>query len=625
MYAWKLLEEKEIEYEEAKRQLQALQNRNQKFDDTVTEHQRELTSLKEQEEEKMKKYTDAEAVATADLGLVETANDEVKAFERQLKDKQKKVRQVDKESSKAKKERKRLENQIAELHGKGDSSAELEPLMAEKNELDESIVSAKQEHDTGNHEVFQLAKRGGHLDEVLSGAAQFQQQQKSHLQDLDWQLARLKGSSKNKALGWLSGEARQGTALMNAIAKERRFERPPVGPLGVHVQLRDASWGIAIENSIGSQFSTFVCDNNKDKNLLSGLLNKHGNGRTRIVVSKFGPRHKTDRPAPANQVITVEDQLIVDNDVAFNVLVDFARIESTVLCESRDEAQTLVKKNNKIGQVFLKKDGQSLKYSYGSLSFSPPNKKTCSLGENQEAAIAGIEREMQGAEEKLRDAVEQAQADKNERAELAAERKEITRTTLAAKKKYEGMRNRMAQIQARVNEIHSEIAEDDEMAGKIAAITEAIEEVEQQTKDFVQQREQCVEEWHGVEEERDSAIRRKEELYQRAVKKMEEEGVEVLGAEIEEIKSKIKQHEQYLRKLSTSTNHTERDLEAKKREVEDLQDGVVKAGLAPPKYAEKLGLNEYSTRPANLSSEKPSNALWKQITHLNERIKERQV
>ena len=99
----------------------------------------------------------------------------------------------------------------------------------------------------------------------------------------------------------------------------------------------------------------------------------------------------------------------------------------------------------------------------------------------------------------------------------------------------------------------------------------------------------------------------------------------MLGAEIEEIKSKIKQHEQYLRKLSTSTNHTERDLEAKKREVEDLQDGVVKAGLAPPKYAEKLGLNEYSTRPANLSSEKPSNALWKQITHLNERIKERQV
>ena len=183
----------------------------------------------------------------------------------------------------------------------------------------------------------------------------------------------------------------------------------------------------------------------------------------------------------------------------------------------------------------------------------------------------------------------------------------------------------MQQIQARVNEIHSEIAEDAEMEGKIAAITEAIEEVEQQTKDFEQQREQCVEEQHGVEEERDSAIRRKEELYQRAMKKMEEEGVEVLGLEIEGIKSEIKQHEQYLRQLTTTGNHSERDLEAKKREVEDLQESVVKAGLAPPKYAEKLGLNEYSTRPANLTSEKPSNALWKQITNLNERIKERQV
>ena len=65
--------------------------------------------------------------------------------------------------------------------------------MAEKNELDESIVSAKQEHDKRNHDLFQLAKRVGHLDEGLFGAAQYQQH-KSHLQVLGRHLARLKGS-----------------------------------------------------------------------------------------------------------------------------------------------------------------------------------------------------------------------------------------------------------------------------------------------------------------------------------------------------------------------------------------------------------------------------------------------
>ena len=63
--------------------------------------------------------------------------------------------------------------------------------MAEKNELDESIVSAKQEHDKANHDLFQLAKlkRVGQLR-----AAQYQQQQKYHLQVLGRHLARFKAS-----------------------------------------------------------------------------------------------------------------------------------------------------------------------------------------------------------------------------------------------------------------------------------------------------------------------------------------------------------------------------------------------------------------------------------------------
>ena len=149
---------------------------------------------------------------------------------------------------------------------------------------------AKEEWDSSKHELLDLMKQVEQIDVCLKRASDEERNQKQELQNKQLQCQRLRQSQGNEVLKFVSGKSmgpRQASDLLHAIGHERRWHMLPVGPLGKHVKVSDPAWTVAVENCIGQQLNTFVCDNSQDSKILGSLLKKHGSN-AKIVTSKFG-------------------------------------------------------------------------------------------------------------------------------------------------------------------------------------------------------------------------------------------------------------------------------------------------------------------------------------------------
>ena len=201
-----------------------------------------------------------------------------------------------------------------------------------------------------------------------------------------------------------------------------------------------------------------------------------------VLIESYalGHRHQTQRPKA--DVTTVEDVLTIDNDVAFNALVDWAKIEVNVLCDNRDQAQRLLRANKDFNRIYLKNDGQLLSMQHGSMSFAPPAVKQnqCRLGANQEAILQQLDNEQALLRSELDQAAESTHNDKKARAELKTKHTELKRSSNASRKNYEGMSQRKKQIVTRLYEIQTEMEADEGIGGAIQAVSEQIREVEAQ-------------------------------------------------------------------------------------------------------------------------------------------------
>ena len=110
------------------------------------------------------------------------------------------------------------------------------------------------------------------------------------------QLSRLR-SSQNDHMAMFSSNMKH---LVDTIAKNcQQFARPPIGPLGSMIKLRDYSWSTAVEQVLKrSLLYGFVVDNHKDADLLRKMIGsiyrQQGGGGARqqgpkpeVIVSKF--------------------------------------------------------------------------------------------------------------------------------------------------------------------------------------------------------------------------------------------------------------------------------------------------------------------------------------------------
>ncbi|KAG8328775.1 Structural maintenance of chromosomes protein 6 [Homalodisca vitripennis] len=81
---------------------------------------------------------------------------------------------------------------------------------------------------------------------------------------------------------------------INKAVARRKFEKKPIGPLGLHIKVKDSVWSGAVENFLSKSILTAFCvDNNRDASVLSGILKyvceRYKIPQPSIFCSKFLP------------------------------------------------------------------------------------------------------------------------------------------------------------------------------------------------------------------------------------------------------------------------------------------------------------------------------------------------
>ena len=100
------------------------------------------------------------------------------------------------------------------------------------------------------------------------------------LSDCDDIIGRLQGNRGHA----LQGYPRWMVDLVNILQQNsRQFRKPPKGPLGAAVKLREQKWSTAVEAVIGGNLHSFVVDNRQDEfafnRIVRQWMSRGGGGR----------------------------------------------------------------------------------------------------------------------------------------------------------------------------------------------------------------------------------------------------------------------------------------------------------------------------------------------------------
>jgi len=147
--------------------------------------------------------------------------------------------------------------------------------------------------------------------------------------------------------------------LLDLVAQQpRKFETPPLGPVGCYLSLQEVEWSTAVEVCLGGLLNAFVVGSYADKNALMRLA---AQAKCRLgvvyVVKDFArtPRHAPEPGRlPPDHLKTMLHVLEARHDAVFNLVLDQAGVERVVLVNDLEEGR----------QVAFKQGGRNIKEAY---------------------------------------------------------------------------------------------------------------------------------------------------------------------------------------------------------------------------------------------------------------------
>jgi chromosome segregation ATPase len=166
--------------------------------------------------------------------------------------------------------------------------------------------------------------------------------------------------------------------ILNQISRTS-FRGPVVGPIGMCVAMRDGcdKWSYALEQSLFNPLKSFIVTTVEDRNTLYGILRKEGAANYNpIILQHAGARMVADNLGQPEQFPTIAEVLQVNDDLAFNALLDQGQIDRVGLAE-KDGDIALHLKEHVNGQDKLR---------YGLLRVVTPNAITLSYRQGNQSS-----------------------------------------------------------------------------------------------------------------------------------------------------------------------------------------------------------------------------------------------
>uniref|UniRef100_A0A1B6G830 Rad50/SbcC-type AAA domain-containing protein n=1 Tax=Cuerna arida TaxID=1464854 RepID=A0A1B6G830_9HEMI len=253
-----------------------------------------------------------------------------------------------------------------------------ENLKRQITEYEQKLVSIKAAETSFEHDRQQLKDTveqvTGSLEAVTSRWENIQRQKRKREENL-------KLLSQNASSLSVYGEGIVNIVdEINKAAARRKFEKKPIGPLGLHIKVKDSVWSGAVENFLGkSTLTSFCVDNNRDASVLSRIFksvcDRYKIPQPSIFCSKFLSNvHNIRQSETGNhKYMSLSGALEIDNSVVANCLIDQQEIETVLLIPTNAEAYNLLDEPHKVPRNCNKAFTLT-----GDLFFPAPNYKSYS-------------------------------------------------------------------------------------------------------------------------------------------------------------------------------------------------------------------------------------------------------
>ncbi|KZT28345.1 P-loop containing nucleoside triphosphate hydrolase protein [Neolentinus lepideus HHB14362 ss-1] len=435
--------------------------------------------------------------------------------------------------------------------------------------------------------------------------------------------------------------------VLEMIKSARWYGGQPVGPLGVHVKVKDPErWAPVLRATMGGMMSSFAVTDARDRAQLKRILDQTGNGHITILISEFD-RFDYSAGEPPVEVLTVLRALEIDDEYVLRLLVNALNIERTVLAEDRSEGDRVLKSLHGNGVAWTRELYRVQRYAEGGGQSVPMNRLNATdhrhrLFTNRSSAdnIAYYEGLVREAENKYHDALTRLQQSRAAHSECRRALQDLTNRDaslhhIVSKKKLE-----VADLQNEINDdLPSTIsalqsAKDDaevekeniktqysNLVRQRAELDEAqkplltdLNEVKKKVDDFNERR-------NGIKQEIDDAVikrldaQKNKQYYQ---KKLDDEQAKVNEAEEvaktlqEEFKDWTTKAEQYCDRVDNP-----RGVEVVKRNLESVQAALKEREKKHGATVEEMTIEVNRKKAALDNAERD----LKQMTALNKALK----
>jgi len=291
---------------------------------------------------------------------IESLSKEIAAFQDDIKELEKKKNSTNKEHQKHSNTLKVNDTTLKALNNR--KAKFEENLRGVKENQDEEIRQAQLKKDKQiaalekqinekeerlNQVKTELEKLVSVQETALRQAKEAEQRQnncKREIEDIQKNLSNFTKQLQNRSLAF----GQDTEVIIKALgANFRKFEKTPIGPIGLRLSIPDPKWVKGCETCIGGLLQTYLVHSSADEKEFFNLLKEKriDTSRIRVIRQPFRTEQYNPVQLPDGSV-SVLSKINSDHPHILNILMDHAGAERCALVETKQEAMDLLGNSN---------------------------------------------------------------------------------------------------------------------------------------------------------------------------------------------------------------------------------------------------------------------------------------
>lgn len=346
---WSEVSAKDKILETKKKELEFEENKLEEIVESLSQHEVKKSGLKDNIEAINEKVKDKEKLVTEVNSKIRNINEKASGIKREREQKGSEIRQQQSKVRELKSELDQFEKAIQDVLKKRRNHEQLEQEKAARRERKEELRDRKRQIEEQLEEDFKFVIKQKQKITELKRKSEGLSSEKNNLirsnNDLRRNIKDMKSSKQDKLhiFGQIFPKI---NAAIEAAHVRGEFIHKPIGPLGQYIQLTNTSCSNALQSCLKGLLRAYVCDNLDDTEKLSDIFKKViGNQRPpQIITRKFrdDPFDVEQNKIHHHKYRSFVDLINVNDNNAFNVLIDKGGLETVAYIENNEEAMNVL-------------------------------------------------------------------------------------------------------------------------------------------------------------------------------------------------------------------------------------------------------------------------------------------